>query len=70
MKQCPLMGLPMAEDTNIAITVYLSPAMKKKLDRACKSHGYSVTGFARVAIQERLTRLDEPFDAEHAVAAQ
>lgn len=59
----------MAEDTNIAITVYLSPAMKKKLDRACQFHGYSVTGFARVAIQERLTRLDDAYDSETLAAA-
>ena len=54
----------MADDANIAITVYLTPAMKKRLDRACKMHGYSVTGFARVAIEERMTRLTAPYDAE------
>lgn len=55
----------MADDANIAITVYLSPAMKKRIDRACQSRGFSVTGFARVAIEERLQRLAAEYDSEH-----
>lgn len=60
----------MADDANIAITVYLTPAMKKRIDRACKDRGYSVTGFVRVAIEERFVRLAAEYDAVSKVAAR
>lgn len=55
----------MPGDANpIPITVYLKPSLKKKLDRACTTHGYTITGFARGAIMERLERLALHDDSE------
>ena len=53
----------MADDT-IPVTVYVSPSLKKKVDKECRTRGYSVTGYIRVAIEQRLVSDAELYDSE------
>lgn len=43
----------------IPTTLYLDPEVKAHLDALCQAEGYTLNGFIRAAIREKLERLPQ-----------
>lgn len=41
------------------MTIHLDAELKKRLDALCQAEGYTLSGFIRAAIRERLDRLPQ-----------